>query len=110
MTIISDESDYYTPGQQSEARTVAERYIGRSDNYILWISTPNAPGGLMDTLLKEEPSIYTKLLLDYNIGLDSGMFTQKQIDRARLTYGFEREYCLKFIGKQGNTFTATKPE
>jgi late competence protein required for DNA uptake (superfamily II DNA/RNA helicase) len=43
--ILLDEADFFPIGQQSDARHVSERYIAKSDPYIVMISTPNAPGG-----------------------------------------------------------------
>ena len=44
--IFMDESDYFGPNEQNETRTVAERYIGKSDPFIILVSTPNAPGAI----------------------------------------------------------------
>jgi hypothetical protein len=50
--IFSDETDYYPPFQQREVRAVMEGYIGKpnSDPHIVLVSTPKAPGGLMQQL------------------------------------------------------------
>jgi hypothetical protein len=47
-----DESDFFPPGQQQDAREVSERYIGKSNPYIV-LSTPNAPDGLFERIEKE---------------------------------------------------------
>lgn len=41
--IFLDEADFFPPGQQKDARDVAERYIAKSDPYIVMVSTPNLP-------------------------------------------------------------------
>jgi hypothetical protein len=41
--ILLDEADFFTPGQQADARDVSERYIAKSNPYIVMVSTPNAP-------------------------------------------------------------------
>jgi hypothetical protein len=53
--ILSDETDYYPPGQQREVRAVMEGYIGKpnSDPTIVLVSTPNKPLGLMQTIKAE---------------------------------------------------------
>jgi hypothetical protein len=58
--IYISEGDFFPSHQQSEIRHVAERYIGKGsdDCSIIIESTPNAPMGLMETILKEENSIY----------------------------------------------------
>ena len=68
------------------------------------VSTPNAPGGLFETIEKEafETCIYKKVFLDYTYGLDK-IYTNEEIDKARASPSFEREYCLK--GLIGNVFS-----
>jgi hypothetical protein len=44
--ILLDESDFWRKSEVEDVRHVSERYIGKSDPYIVMISTPNAPGGL----------------------------------------------------------------
>jgi hypothetical protein len=44
--IMLDEMDFIRKGEQEDIRHVSERYIAKSDPYIVMISTPNAPGGL----------------------------------------------------------------
>jgi hypothetical protein len=41
--ILLDEADFFPPGQQQDARDVSERYIAKSNPYIVIVSTPNAP-------------------------------------------------------------------
>ena len=43
--ILLDEADFFRKGEQEEVRHVSERYIGKSDPYIVMVSTPNNPGG-----------------------------------------------------------------
>jgi hypothetical protein len=69
--ILSDETDYYLPFQQTEVRAVMEGYIGKpnSDPTIVMVSTPKAPGGLMQQIELEPDSLYHKLFFDYTYGL-----------------------------------------
>ena len=48
--ILLDESDFWFPSDQQDASDVSESYIGKSDPYIVMVSTPNAPGGLFETI------------------------------------------------------------
>ena len=84
----------------------AERYIAKSDPFIVMVSTPNAPGGLFERIEKEpfETCIYKKMFLDYTYGLGK-IYTEEEIDKARLSPSFEREYCLKYQGLIGNIFS-----
>src|SRR5919197_5223838 len=108
MTVILlDEADFFPPGQQADARDVSERYIAKSDPYIVMVSTPNAPGGLFERIEKEPEStcLYKRLYLDlnYTVGLGK-IYTIEEIERAKQSPSFEREYGLKYLGRIGNTF------
>ena len=46
--IMIDECDFLPPGQQQDARDVSERYIAKSNPWIVMVSTPNAPEGLFE--------------------------------------------------------------
>ena len=110
-TYIS-EGDFFEKNQQMEVRHVAERYISKSgtDYYIILESTPNAPGQLFDSILKEEPSLYTKLRLDYTYGMNEGMYTPEEIAQARSSPSFSREMEIKFLGMIGNSFSTSSTE
>jgi hypothetical protein len=68
--ILLDEADFSRPGQQQDARDVSERYIGKSNPYIVMVSTPNAPEGLFERIEKEsaDTCLYKRLFLDYTYG------------------------------------------
>ena len=68
--ILLDESDFWRKSEIDNVRHVAERYIGKSDPYIVMVSTPNAPGGLFERIEKEpeESCLYKRLKLDYHYG------------------------------------------
>jgi len=44
--ILLDEADFFRKNEQEDVRHVSERYIGKSDPYIVMVSTPDKPGGL----------------------------------------------------------------
>ena len=102
--IFIDEGDFFQKGEQEDVRHVSERYIAKSDPYIVMVSTPNAPDGLFQRIEQEEPSIYHKLKYNYQVGLNK-IFEPELIQQAKATPGFEREYNLKYLGKIGNVFT-----
>jgi hypothetical protein len=70
--ILIDEGDFFRKSEQQDVRFVTERYIGKSDPYIVMVSTPNAPNGLFDKIEREpeESCIYKRLKMDYTYGLD----------------------------------------
>jgi hypothetical protein len=103
--LLLDEADMFRKGEQEDVRHVTERYIGKSNPYIVMVSTPNAPGGLFEKIEKEpeETCIYRRLFMDYTYGLDK-IYTREEIEKAKKSPSFEREYNLKYLGLIGNTF------
>ena len=69
------------------------------------VSTPNAPDGLFERIEKEDENtcLYKRLFLDYTYGLDR-IYTQNEVDQAKASPSFEREYNLKYLGSIGNVF------
>jgi hypothetical protein len=78
----------------------------KSDPYIVMVSTPNAPGGLFYNIENEDEDVclYKRIKLDYHYGLGK-IYTQQEIDKAKLSPGFGREYELQYLGRVGNVFT-----
>ena len=109
--ILLDEADFFRKGEQEEVRHVTERYIAKSDPYIVMISTPNRPDGLFNKVEKEsfESCIYKKLFLDYTYGLGK-IYTQEEIEKARRSPSFPREYELQYQGLIGNVFSTQSIE
>jgi hypothetical protein len=103
--ILLDESDFFRKGEQEEVRHVSEGYIGKSDPYIVMVSTPNNPGGLFYQIEQEpeEACLYKRLKMDYHYGLGK-IYSQEEIDKAKQSPGFHREYGLQYLGKVGNVF------
>jgi hypothetical protein len=69
--ILLDEADFFPPGQQQDARDVSERYIAKSNPYIVMVSTPNAPDGLFERIEieTEDTCLYKRIFLDYTMAL-----------------------------------------
>jgi hypothetical protein len=69
------------------------------------VSTPNAPDGLFERIEKEseDTCLYKRLFLDYTYGIGK-IYTQEEIEKAKQSPSFEREYNLKYLGKIGNVF------
>ena len=69
------------------------------------VSTPNAPEGLFEKI-EWEPEVtclYKRLFLDFTYGLDK-IYTREEIEKAKASPSFEREYNLKYLGRAGNVF------
>ena len=104
--ILIDEGDFFPIGQRQDIRHVSERYIAKSNPYIVMVSTPNAPDGLFESIEKEpeETCIYRKLFLDYTYGLGR-IYSEQEIQKAKASPSFEREHNLKYLGVVGNVFS-----
>jgi hypothetical protein len=109
--IFLDESDYHRKNEQDEVRAVSERYIAKSDPLIVMVSTPNAPGGLFQKIEQEpiETCIYKKFFLDYLWGVGK-IYTNEEIEKAKLSPSFPREYELQYLGLIGNVFSTLSIE
>lgn len=96
--IMSDETDYYPPFQQKEVRAVMEGYIGKpnSDPHILLVSTPKAPLGLMQQIELEQDSLYYKMFLTYEYGLEGPypIYSKEHIEKARKSPDFGAEILV----------------
>jgi len=44
------------------------------------------------------------MVLDWTYGADK-IYTRKEIEKVKDTRSFEREFCLKFAGVEGNVFS-----
>ena len=101
--VLLDEADFFPNRYQNEARTVAERYIPKTNPYILLISTPNLPGGLFERMEDEIDNGYVMKQMDYTIGLNK-VFRPEDIETAKKSPSFEREYNLKYGFGSGDIF------
>jgi len=102
--VFVDEGDFFEKNEQEETRTCVERYIIKTNPYIMFVSTPNLPDGLFDKMEREEPSQYCKIFLLYDIGLRDGMYTKQEIEEGMKSSSFEREYNGKYGIGIGNIF------
>jgi hypothetical protein len=104
--ILVDEGDFAPKFQQDEVRSVSERYIAKSDPFIVLVSTPNAPAGLFQRIQQEpeDTCLYKKIFLDYTYGLGK-IYTKEEIDKAKQSPSFDREYNLQYLGLIGNVFS-----
>lgn len=101
--VYNDEADFFPPREQENARALSERYIPKSNPEIDFVSTPNLPGGLCEKLDKEKSSIYHKRYLPYEVGLGR-IYAKSEIEKAKKSPSFEREYNLKYGYGTGNIF------
>jgi hypothetical protein len=71
----------------------------------LMVFTPNAPDGLFERIEKEagDTCLYKRIFLDYTYGIGK-IYIKQEIEQAKQSPSFEREYNLKYLGKIGNVF------
>jgi hypothetical protein len=103
--IFVDEFSFVPDREANEIMDIMLRYVPKSNPYLVAVSTPNRPGDAMFNLLKEpfETSPFKKLYLDYTYGVGK-IYTQQEIDKIKTSRSFPREYCLQFVGVEGNGF------
>ena len=103
--LLLDELDFLRKSEQNEIRFIAERYIAKSNPYIVLVSTPNAPGMICQKIEQEpeDTCIYKRLRLDYTYGLNR-IYTVEEIEKAKKSISFAREMDLQYMGLQGNSF------
>jgi hypothetical protein len=109
--IFLDELDFLPKFQLEDCRAVAERYIAKSNPFIVMVSTPNRPDGLLNQIEKEpfDTCLYKKFFLDYLWGLGK-IYTNEEIEIAKLSPSFPREYQLQYQGLIGNVFSTLSIE
>ena len=63
------------------------------------------PDGLFEKIEREPEGscLYKRLCLNYTYGLGR-IYTEVEIEKAKASPSFEREYNLKYLGKVGNVF------
>jgi hypothetical protein len=103
--ILLDEADFfpYEFDDPNSPVKVVERYIPKSNPWIVLVSTPNLPGGLYERLDNDPQSRYHTFRFNYEWGLGK-IYDLAQIEEAKKSPSFEREYNLKYGAGIGNIF------
>lgn len=102
--ILVDEADFFRESEQDNVRDVVERYVPKSGAWIAMVSTPNKPRGLFDRMENEDSDYYSKLVLDYKWG-EGKIYTPEDIQQAKLSPSFGREYECQYLGGIGDVFS-----
>jgi hypothetical protein len=105
-----DECDYWPNAESRAVRSAVEALISKpnSENmYLVLSSTANKPGGLLQTLEQEVPSVYFRMVLTYEYGLEGPMpiYDIQEIERAKSLPSFPSEYEGKYLGLIGNAIS-----
>ncbi len=77
---------------------VSERYLAKSNSWIVMVSTKNASKGLFERREREPENncLHKRLFPDYTFGLDK-IYTREEIALVQQSPSFEREYNLKYL-------------
>ena len=94
--VLISEADFIGQENAAVARQVSERYISKSDNYIILESTINSPVGLYSDIWKENPCLYTRKVVKYLDAID--MYLEKDIQKAKQSRSFAREMMCDLYG------------
>jgi hypothetical protein len=107
--IMCDEFSWWPDFQATEIMGVLVGYQVKaySNPYIILISTPNKPDDAMQKELENNNSMFHKLYFDYNYGLEGPfpIYSKKQIEIARKSREFPREFELQPICESGSIFS-----
>jgi hypothetical protein len=103
--IFLDECDFFVYGYEdvNNPIKIVERYIAKSDPWIILVSTPNMPGGLFDRMDRDQNSRYKTFRFNYEVGMGL-IYDIAQIENAKKSASFEREFNLKYGYGTGNIF------
>jgi hypothetical protein len=107
--IFADESAFFPPGQQDEAKHTIEGYRIKTDPHIVIVSTPNKPGDYFESIDKDPNSIFKKVYLPYTVGLDK-IYDPIEIEKEKNKSYFKREYEGFYSYGTGNVFLQEKLE
>jgi hypothetical protein len=65
--ILLNEADFLPPDQQRDARDVSERYIAKSNRWIVMLATPNAPDDLFERIESEPEKSKESLIINNKV-------------------------------------------
>lgn len=106
---MADEASMWLPNYQQEVFDILQGLISKNNPYLVFLSSPNQESDLMSQIFKQEESscIYRRIRTDWTVGEDTGqgnIFSQSDLAKCRMSSSWDRELCLRFINKRGNTF------
>ena len=108
---FGDEASFFKLQDDRIVRTVGERYIGKSNSWVVWVSTAGETiDGFFYEIMNEPNSIYIKRHFYYEWGLKphpktgKSLFTKAFIDFAMKARSFAREYMGEWGANVGDIF------
>jgi len=111
--ILIDEIAFFKMVEQQDVRDAFEHYLVGSEVIIVLITTAGkTAGGVAYEIETEEPTIYTRHLYDYKIGLaqhpesKTTLYQQKDIDIAKHERSWNRNFLRIWGHGEGNIFNS----
>lgn len=104
MGIFIDEAAFFHSTAQEAVRTAIERYVLKTNPYIIWLSTPNGLQGAFYKLWTEatkKQNDYFPITIPYSNGIDSQLLEQTEIEKRKKDRGFLQEYGNQFLAPPG---------
>ena len=114
---FGDEAAFFKLRDDSIVRTVGERYIGKSDSWVIWVSTAGEqPSGFFYDIMQEpskgvEKTIYERFHFYVEAGLKkdpktkSSIFSPRFLEEAGKARSYEREYLGVWGKNVGDIFS-----
>ena len=114
---FGDEAAFFKLRDDSIVRTVGERYIGKSDSWVIWVSTAGEePAGFFYDIMQEpstgpEKTIYKRFHFYVEAGLkvdektQSSIFSKAFLEKASEARSYEREYLGVWGKNVGDIFS-----
>jgi len=99
-----DEGDFFPKSQQLIVKGIVERYEAKTHPFVVFNSTANLPGGLYETMEHETDSIYTRISSLVDKGVRDGIYTDYEIQEAKRSLSYPREYEGQYGIGIGNIF------
>ena len=114
---FGDEAAFFKLRNDSVVRTVGERYIGKSDSWVIWVSTAGEePSGFFYDIMQEPSTGSTKTIYErFHYYVEAGLkrdsqtktsiFTKEYIDKASEARSYGREYLGEWGKNVGDIFS-----
>ena len=114
---FGDEAAFFKLRDDSIVRTVGERYIGKSNSWVIWVSTAGEePKGFFYDIMQEsntgaEKTIYQRFHYYVEAGLKvdpqtkTSIFSPKYLEEASNARSYEREYLGVWGKNVGDIFS-----
>ena len=110
---FGDEAAFFQMKDDTVVQTVGERYIGKSDSWVVWVSTAGEePEGFFYTIMleTEAETIYKMIHMYVEAGLkkdpvtNTSIFTPEYIAKASRARSYPREYLGQWGKNVGDIF------